>query len=127
MKIVITLESDNLKEIYDTAWGVHNIFVDQEDYTDSNVLLNFNSSKENKEVSLYVNVDNCSSAYYLPKSTYHLLQEAVKLCIDNIFNVVEEPSVLQKWAEKEVEFACINERKAPEALEGEWGLWMLVL
>jgi len=67
MKLTIVIETEREKEIYETAEKIHNSLAGNQDYIDSNIVLNFDNSATPQEVFMFFDADKCEDDYVSEK------------------------------------------------------------
>lgn len=80
MKFTIIVESEETREVYPLAEAVHNILTGNKDYKYSNIILNFNNSKEQEEASLYIDIDKCEDKV--------MARQLMNSAVDTILNKI---------------------------------------
>ncbi len=61
MTLTIILEDNKNKDVYGLANRIHDALAGNQDYVDSNIILNFDKGKDSQEVFVFFSKDDCCS------------------------------------------------------------------
>jgi len=61
MILTIILEDAKTQEVFELAEKIHNTLAGNQDYVDSNIVLNFDNAKEPQEATVFFSKDDCQN------------------------------------------------------------------
>ena len=73
MQLTIILEDKATKEVTTLANSIHNSLVGNQDYIDSNIVLNYETEKEIEEVTVFFSKDDCKNPEYIREQAKQII------------------------------------------------------